>query len=208
LPTNIYSPKNLVKRLHGWLYRQALPLIVQPPSIRAGEAVETMPRAAIIAFLNDWKERISGQVLDVGAGSWTYPRQLLAGRCQYTATDCFEHPNVDVVSDIHALTAVFKAESFDFVLCTDVLEHVSRPWLAARELAGVLKPGGTLLLTTPFNYRRHGNREVIDYWRFTEAGLQQLLGGEAGLRQIQIEPVGHPIFPFSYTVSAVKQIPS
>jgi 2-polyprenyl-3-methyl-5-hydroxy-6-metoxy-1,4-benzoquinol methylase len=111
---------------------------------------------------------------------------------------------VDVVSDIHALAAVFELESFDFVLCTDVLEHVSWPWVAARELAGVLKPGGTLLLTTPFNYRRHGNREVIDYWRFTEAGLHQLLAEEAGFHQVQIEPVGHQIFPFSYTVSAVK----
>lgn len=204
MPAGTFSPKNLIKRLHGLLYRLALPLLVQPPAIAVNGALESMPRAAIIAFLEEWKPRIHGRVLDVGVGSWTYPRQLLQDDCQYTATDCYAGPNVDIVSDIHSLTSAFEADSYDFVLCTDVLEHVSRPWVAVIELAGILKPGGTLLLTTPFNYRRHGNQQVVDYWRFTEEGLRQLLLEEAGFRHASITPVGHPSFPFSYTVAAEK----
>jgi 2-polyprenyl-3-methyl-5-hydroxy-6-metoxy-1,4-benzoquinol methylase len=47
-------------------------------------------------------------------------------------------------------------ESFDTVLCYDVLEHLYDPWSAARRLAGLLTPGGRLHLSVP-NAR---NKEV------------------------------------------------
>jgi len=141
----------------------------------------------------------------VGVGTWPYPRQLFQDRCEYIATDCFEHPNIDVVSDIHHLTDVFQPDSFDFVICTDVLEHIPRPWEAVRELYAVLKPGGILLLTTPFNFHLHGNEQVRDYWRISADGLRVLLQEIAGFDEIEITPIGHPEFPFSHTVVAKKQ---
>ncbi|MFL5840983.1 MAG: class I SAM-dependent methyltransferase [Thermoleophilaceae bacterium] len=47
-------------------------------------------------------------------------------------------------------------ESFDTVLCYDVLEHLYDPWSATRRLAALLKPGGRLHLSMP-NAR---NKEV------------------------------------------------
>ena len=40
-------------------------------------------------------------------------------------------------------------EAFDVVVCLDVLEHVTDERLAVTELFRVLRPGGTLILTTP-----------------------------------------------------------
>src|SRR5205807_5517070 len=55
---------------------------------------------------------------------------------------------IDIVSDI---TAIPEADgSFDAILCTEVLEHLPEPVLALRELARLLKVGGTLILTAPF----------------------------------------------------------
>lgn len=193
-----------LKRLHGWLYRLLLPVLVRPPGAMYDGHVYTLPRIAIMQFLTRWRPLLHGKVLDVGVGTWTYPRQLLQDVCDYTATDCFADPNVDVVSDIHTLSEVFAANSFDFVLCTDVFEHIPRPWLAACQLYTVLKPGGTLLLTTPFNFHLHGNAMVRDYWRMTADGLRQLLQNEAGFREVEITPIGHPKFPFSHTVVARK----
>jgi 2-polyprenyl-3-methyl-5-hydroxy-6-metoxy-1,4-benzoquinol methylase len=112
-----------------------------------------------------------GNVLDVGSGKWTLPRELLEHQCQYTSTDCFEDPNIDVVCDILELKNFFPKNEYDFVLCFEVLEHVSHPWLAVKQLFEILKPGGTLLLTTPFNFRFHGNNVYRDFWRFTPEGL-------------------------------------
>lgn len=45
----------------------------------------------------------------------------------------------------------FSGSFFDYVLAADVLEHVEDTSTAFRELARVLKKGGKLLVTTPYN---------------------------------------------------------
>jgi 2-polyprenyl-3-methyl-5-hydroxy-6-metoxy-1,4-benzoquinol methylase len=196
--------KTHLKRLHGWCYFLLLPLLARPPRKLYHGVFSTMPRIAISQLLENWRTRIQGKVLDVGAGAWTYPRQLLQDTCEYTATDYFAHANVDVLSDIHTLTDVFAPETFDFVLCLDVLEHTQRPWVAVQQLYAVLKPGGTLLLTTPFNFHVHETKMVKDYCRFSAEGLRYLLTQVAGFQKVAITAIGHPKFPFSYTVVAEK----
>lgn len=43
----------------------------------------------------------------------------------------------------------FPDEHFDAVVCSDVIEHVAEPAALLREIRRLLKPGGTLVLTTP-----------------------------------------------------------
>ncbi len=43
----------------------------------------------------------------------------------------------------------FRSAIFDVVICTDVLEHIVDDVAAMCELARVLKPAGTLILTVP-----------------------------------------------------------
>jgi len=57
----------------------------------------------------------------------------------------------------------FKDNVFDTVICTQVIEHVPRPWLVVHEIYRVLKEGGHLLLSTPFLYPYH--LEPRDYFR-------------------------------------------
>lgn len=104
------------------------------------------------------------RVLDVGAGTCRY-RPLFA-HCAYTSHDFkqyegFQDPSrnegtygsIDLVSDILDLPVPDGA--FDVVLCTEVLEHVPEPAAALREMARVLAPGGTLLLTAPLSSGLH-----------------------------------------------------
>jgi SAM-dependent methyltransferase len=76
---------------------------------------------------------------------------------------------------------------FDGVLCTEVLEQSPRPWQIVRELARVLRPGGRLYVTAPFDW--HFFDEPYDYFRFTTHGMRSLCE-DAGLRVDVVEPVG------------------
>lgn len=50
-----------------------------------------------------------------------------------------------------AMALSFADASLDIVLSNDVFEHVPDPWVALTECYRVLRPGGTLLFTVPFD---------------------------------------------------------
>lgn len=112
---------------------------------------------------------IRGRTLDLGAGREKYKR-IIEGCCdKYISLDAFT--NVDVVGD--ALSIPFRESVFDTVICTEVIEHVSKPWVVVHESNRVLKEGGHFLLSTPFLYPYHP--EPKDYFRYTSEGLRALL---------------------------------
>ncbi len=190
-----------LRRLSAVLYGLFEPILVQPPVKRVGGDWQTWVRADIIRFLESWRPNIKGRVLDVGGGTWEFPRKLLSEQCDYKLADCLEHPNVDIIVDIHRLTDTFPMDSFDYLLCCDVLEHVTEPACAARQMCLILKPGGKLLLTTPFNFHIHAEERVPDLWRITEQGLRHIL---SMFSEVRIEPRGRAQFPRSYLVVATK----
>ena len=105
--------------------------------------------------------------LDLGAQSGPYaasfPRRI--------GLDLRRAAGVAVLADARALP--LADATFEVVLCTEMLEHVSEPHVAVDEMWRVLKPGGTLLLTTRFLFPIHD--APYDYFRFTKYGLRHLL---------------------------------
>ena len=69
----------------------------------------------------------------------------------YTTTD-LESPLADVKADICNLP--FKNDSFDFILCNHVLEHIADDTKAMQEIFRVLEPGGTAILQIPQDLSR------------------------------------------------------
>ncbi|NQV88628.1 MAG: class I SAM-dependent methyltransferase [Parcubacteria group bacterium] len=45
----------------------------------------------------------------------------------------------------------FQNESYDLIICSEVVEHIRDDISAIKELARVLKPNGTLILSVPYN---------------------------------------------------------
>ena len=58
-------------------------------------------------------------------------------------------PGVDVVHDINSLPLPFAADSFDEIVCQDILEHIADYTPLLKELHRVLAPGGMLRVRVP-----------------------------------------------------------
>lgn len=123
------------------------------------------------------------KVLDVGAGCAPY--RSLFSHCEYRAHDFGQEPStigkyaaLDYQSDITAIPV--PNESFDVILCTEVLEHVPEPIRAIHELARILKREGRLLVSAPLGsflhqepYHFYGGFTPHWYRKYlSEAGLQ------------------------------------
>lgn len=119
------------------------------------------------------KAKPGDRILDVGAGQSPY-RQFMSD-LRWTTADVDSSCNPDVLLEEGA-PLPFPDDSFNLVLCTQVLEHVAEPASLVLELKRVLRPGGFLLINVPFLYPRHGR--PYDYRRYTPEGLADLLGVE------------------------------
>jgi SAM-dependent methyltransferase len=101
------------------------------------------------------------RLLDAGAGECQYKKHC--GHLKYVAQDnavydgkgdaglqtgSWDFAQIDIVSDI--LTIPEPDDSFDAVLCTEVLEHLPDPVRALDEMARLLRPGGMFIITAPF----------------------------------------------------------
>jgi len=102
------------------------------------------------------------ELLDVGAGQQR--NRKFCGHLNYTSqdfaqydgkgdgrglqTEQWDNSKLDIVSDITQIPRL--DESFDIILCTEVLEHIPQPLLAIKEFQRLLKPKGILIITAPF----------------------------------------------------------
>jgi len=126
----------------------------------------TRPR--LEAFLRHYAS--ADLTLDIGSGNSPYSNIFPNRKTVEVSPRPGHEP--DYVADAHDLS-VIQNESFDVVLCTEVLEHLHTPQKAIDEMYRVLKPGGKLILTTRFIFPLH--ETPVDYFRYTKYGLCHLL---------------------------------
>jgi SAM-dependent methyltransferase len=80
-----------------------------------------------------------------------YKRFRNLSNLDYTTTD-LNSPLADVKADICDLP--FQDNTYDFILCNHVLEHIPNDRKAMQELYRILKPGGTAILQIPQDLNR------------------------------------------------------
>ena len=110
----------------------------------------------------EWLDAKPGEtILDCGSGYGFVLRVLLELTPSHVTGLEYQQERIDetraFLGENERLTLVqgdamalpFPDEKFDHVVCSEVLEHLERDDVAARELFRVLKPGGTLVVTVP-----------------------------------------------------------
>lgn len=126
-----------------------------------------------LKFRKTWLEKTlakipkKSKILDAGAGTQRYKK--FCNHLNYVSQDFakynglgdgtgmqkegFEYGKLDIISDITSIPE--PDDSFDAIMCVEVLEHLPNPVLAIKEFSRLLKPKGKLVLTAPFCSSSH-----------------------------------------------------
>ena len=148
--------------------RKCLPAAIGEPILEIGSGLSPMMEAS---------DRIVYSELSFPALRTLKRRQ---GRGYFVAADATHLP--------------FQAGSFSQVICSEVLEHLPDDLSALREIASVMKPGGSLILTFP--HRRSyfaGDDRFVNHFRRYELAEMVTNLAAAGLKTVEIQKVLGPL---------------
>ena len=192
--------------------------IRRPPrnalAARAGWRANLVGRLQLIADLQvftasrdvrRWLERRRGALLEVGCGEQPY-RRFVPASCRYIGIDRaeagaeFQMSALPDVTYYSGSTFPVASDSMDALFHTEVLEHVLETDAFLDECARVLKPGGEMFFTVPFQARYHFKPH--DYFRFTPAALAHI-AAKHGFTEIAVAPRGNDIAVAGYKVAAI-----
>jgi len=120
-------------------------------------------------------------MLDAGFGTGVYSFTLACKINSIIAVD-IERRKVDYARTVNHFKNVgfqqmdltklkFEDSSFDFIVCSEVLEHIINHKAAFSELARVLRKGGTMLITVPYDSKK--NRENYTKWGHERPGYTE-----------------------------------
>jgi SAM-dependent methyltransferase len=164
---------------------------VPQDATRAGPAVRAERRRAsrIQGGLYHWDTYRMAEMLPpfepgaeallLGCGDGGERNELHRRGVRSLAFDIRPTPGADFLADAHGMP--LPDATFDLVLSMQVLEHLHSPWVAAEEIARVLRPGGWFVGSVAFLKPYHHS-----YFHMSHQGVRQLLGA-AGLRVDRLE---------------------
>src|SRR5262249_33528831 len=143
------------------------------PALPVEEFIVPLLRSKIVPMLESLPvSQGTSRVLDVGCGRQPF-RDLFESRgYTYVSTDAQDPLGiVDYVAEIDRdlPSALVARGPFDFILCTEVLEHVADWQRAFANFSLLLNAGARLLITCPHFYILH--ERPYDFWRATMYGL-------------------------------------
>ncbi|HTY54600.1 MAG TPA: class I SAM-dependent methyltransferase [Candidatus Binataceae bacterium] len=154
----------------------------------AWKEADKISRETMVAVLRSLSNFEPGAVLDIGAGERGYGELFKGRHRRFVTFDIAMQTRPNVIGS--ALALPFRAGSFETVISTQTLEHLTDPMLALVEMRRMLRAGGHLLLSAPQTWPLH--LVPHDYYRFTRFGLELMLA-RAGFSIERIEPCGGAI---------------
>jgi SAM-dependent methyltransferase len=164
---------------------------------------------ALLKFLRSIKS--INKVLDVGAGSGIFSKQLLQ------STDAEESVCVDTGypeekrETINGKTIEFKkgfaGSDADIVLLMDVIEHIEDDVFFVKDIADKVKPGTSFLITVPaFQFLFSGHDSFLKHCRRYNISQLESCLEKAGLKVLKSRYYFGSLFPLIALLRIIKKI--
>lgn len=162
-------------------------------------------------FLSKMKE---GPFIDIGSGSGRF---INDAQREFFSLDISQKNNssnaIKIEGDI--LHAPFRSGSFSLITLSQILEHTSSPEDVVSEMSRILKPGGILLITVPFNEHIkkhlciHCNNLTPENAHLHSFDIEKLssIAQEAGLNLLSAHPFENRLLYTLHFFSVFKNMP-
>jgi SAM-dependent methyltransferase len=131
---------------------------------------------------------LQGTVVDLGCGSRPHESDILVHADRYIGIDwpsTLHGLKADIAADLNRPLPI-RDQIADCVVSFQVIEHLAEPGVMLGEAQRILRPGGVLMLSAPFQWGVH--EAPWDYQRFTRHGLQYQLT-KSGFADLRIMPI-------------------
>ncbi|WP_407354118.1 methyltransferase domain-containing protein [Luteimonas sp. R10] len=128
-----------------------------------------------------------GNVLDFGCGLRPFETDILRHATDYVGidwSDTLHGMRADIISNLNA-PLPFANEAADHIVSFEVMEHLAEPRIMLAEAFRILRHGGQLTLSVPFQWWLH--EAPWDYYRYTRYGLHYMLE-HAGFSDVSVAP--------------------
>jgi 2-polyprenyl-3-methyl-5-hydroxy-6-metoxy-1,4-benzoquinol methylase len=109
------------------------------------------------SFITNLIKNSNNYILDVGSGGgWTASKLKHKGNLFLTDVSYKNLHVIKTEKNVKAIAAdamalPYKNEMFDYIIISEVLEHINEPNKVIANLITLLKNGGKIIITTPYN---------------------------------------------------------
>jgi SAM-dependent methyltransferase len=167
-------------------------------------------RYYIERFLEGEAAVICGRVLEIGENCYT----KRFGGDRVSRSDVLHveagHPSTTIIADLQSAPEIETA-SFDCIICTQTLQFIFDTASTIQTLHRLLKPGGTVLVTTAgiSPIVRDDHERFGEFWRFTSQSLQRLFECSFSPADVQVDSYGNVLVAaaFLYGLAAEELEP-
>ena len=138
------------------------------------------------ALLKKQLVNMRGVVYDFGCGARPYEKEILAVAESYIGVDwanTLHGMHADIVANLNQLLPIAN-DVADTVISLQVMEHLCEPQVMLSEAFRILRPGGAVYITVPFQWWVH--EAPYDFFRFTRYGMEYMLN-KAGFIDVLVE---------------------
>jgi SAM-dependent methyltransferase len=152
----------------GWGQLRRLTPIGRNFGYRRGKPID---RYYLDKFIDLIRPLVQGSTLEIGGSLSNGAAFGFTQATEYHALELHPSPHVDYAGDVHD-GSLIEADVFDSIVCFNVLEHCTRPWMVVENMHKWLKKGGKAFCMVPNAQRVH--EMPRDYWRPLPSAMESM----------------------------------